>query len=393
MKHIDRFAYLLWPLWCFGLAALWSFLRDSSVAITDDWWDTEHYAAIAEEGYAQFFRSAFFPAFPYLWGFLGVPAWVMGGINLILWFASAVWLDRVCKIRRRALVVASVIPSVIFFAIPYSESMFFLTVTVTATGLVRQDTRLTALGVFLSALVRPTAIILLPALYAARWLSGERFGSVLKKSVFEGLAGLVAVLAVFYLQSLQTGNFFGFFEAQTLWGNGFGWPRLPFRSWGGDITTLFDAVALFIGIFAGRTLWHTRRGGVSKLTPVERFGLAGIFFTALLILFTRGGEVFSLNRFIFATAFFPIAISAWSNTVFHKRELPLLLVAWLFFSVLFKSYVHIAILSYYIGAGVLIFLTLNGLQNRRMRWLSLSLLLVASSAMIVFFYFTGKWIG
>lgn len=393
MTNLHRIAYLLWPLSVLALSAVWGLLLHGNISVHTDWYDTEHYAAIAEFGYSEAFRSAFFPAFPFFWGALGIPAWAMGLVNALIWLASLVWLERGLRLQRRALVMASVIPSIVFFAIPYSESLFFLFTVMVAYGLHKNNLRISVAGMLLAAFVRPTAVVILPALFVARWFSGEGFKPSLGKTAVEALAGLLAVIGVFYVQSLQTGEFFGFFSAQSGWGNGFGLPKLPFTSWGGDVITMYDGVALFVGLFAGRTLWHTRRGGLSKLSAAERFGLAGLFFTALLIVFTRDGALFSLNRFVFATAFFPLALSGWANTVFQKRELPLVFVAWLLFSLLLKSYAHVVYFSYFLGAGVLIVAVLRALKNQGLRWLTLLVLVVASSAVVTFFYFADRWIG
>lgn len=393
MKLINRTAYLLWPIGLLILSAIWSYIKYGDLVVSDDWFDTAHYLTIANDGYTEPFLTAFFPGFPKLWGLLGLSVAGMAIMNALLWLAAVAWLDLKCEVRRRALVLASVVPQVLFFAIPYSEALFFVTAAVTATGLARKNLVLTSVGVFASALIRPTAALLIPALFAARLMSGQKWGEAAKKSVPEVLAGLAGVAVVFFIQYLDTGSWLGFFEAQKGWGNGFGWPRIPLQSWGGDVITMVDAMALFVGIFAGRTLWHTRRGGLSKLSEVERFGLAGMFFTVLLILFTRGGEVFSLNRFVFATVFFPLSLSAWSHTVFHKRELPLLFIAWILFSLLFRSYLHIAHFGLYMGGGVIIFLVINALRSEKLRWLTLLGLVVASAAMVVYFYQVDRWIG
>ncbi len=393
MKIFNRISYLLWPLGVLGLSAGWSYLVYGDLVIKSDWFDTAHYADIAANGYAEKTDAAFFPGFPYLWKLLGIAPWGMAVVNSIIWLSTLVWLDLKCGIRRRALVIASVVPQVLFFAIPYSESLFFLSCAVVATGIHRQDVKLSATGVFLAALIRPTAAVIIPALLLARWFSGDGLKKSLGKALIEGVAGLLAVGLVFYLQSTYTGDYFSFFKAQTSWGNGFGWPRLPFTSWGGDMITLIDGVALFVGIFAGRTLYNTRRGGKSVVSRAERFGLAGLVITAMLILFTRGGELFSLNRFMFATVFFPLALSAWSHSVFDKYELNLIPLAWITFSMALGSYVHIRTFLMYVIAGVLIMAILYALRSYRLRWMILLALVVASASMVVYFYQADRWIG
>jgi hypothetical protein len=227
----------------------------------------------------------------------------------------------------------------------------------------------------------------------ARLLSGVKWRQSVKISLIEAFVGIAGVCTVFGIQYLDTGNWGSFFAAQATWGNQLGWPRLPFQSWGGDLITLIDAMALFVGLLAGRTLWRTRRGGIAQLHVVERFGLAGLFITALLVLFTRGGDLFSLNRFIFATIFFPLALSAWSRIAFRVKELFVIWLVWGIFSLSIRSYVHIEYFLMCMGTGALIMLVLYALRHKSLRVVTYLILLVASAALFVYYYQAGRWIA
>lgn len=389
---INRVAYLVWPLTLLLLSATWSWLRYGTVAIDETWYDTAAYLEIVQTGYGGTALSAYLPGFPFLWKLLSVPAWGMAIINALIWLVSVVALDLKCGIRRKALVIASVMPQVVFFAIPYAESLFFAAGALVAFGLVRKDVRITVLGLFLAALIRPNVVVFVPALFLARWFSGERLNFVVKRALFETLATLAGLGVSCYIHYLGSGDFLGFFSAQEVV-HRFGWPSLPLESRGGAIVTLMDGTAIVTGLFAGRTLWHTRRGGQSVLTPVERFGLAGMFVTAFLFLAFGGGQIASAARMVFATVFFPLALSAWSHTVFTKRELPLLFIGWMLFSIALGSLRDGTLMLYYIGAGLLIYLILNALRSRELRWVSIAILLVLSAAAVVFFYQAGRYMG
>lgn len=386
-------ALLLWPLGLFGLSAGWTLLVHGQFDIAIDWADTARYYAIAQSGYVVPTDAAFFPAFPYLWRLLACPAWAMGLINLLFWLIGLGYISMAYNVQRRAIVMAALVPQVLFFALPYSESLFFLAGVLVVSGLARQKQGLIYAGIFFAALIRPTAAVIIPALFMARILSGVKMRSALKTGLLEGLVGIAGVLTVFAVQYADTQSWASFFEAQAHWGNGFGWPRLPFRSWGGDLITLIDGMALFVGLLAGRTLWRTRRGGIAQLNVVERFGLAGLAITALLVMFTRGGELFSLNRFIFATIFFPLALSAWSRIAFRVKELFVIWLVWGIFSLSFRSYVHIQYFLLCMGTGALIMLVLYALRNKSLRILTYLILLVASAAMFVYYYQAGRWIA
>lgn len=393
MTGLRSYLYLFAPLVLFLLASLTALVLHGEFYISRDWADTAHYAAIAENGYAVLTDTAFFPGFPYLWSILGLSATGMAAFNLLLWLAALLVLDRVCGIQRRALLLSAMVPQVIFFAIPYSESLFFVAGLLVVLGLHKEKWWLTLVGVFLAALIRPTAAVIIPALFLARLFSGTSWKNLFGKALGEGLAGLLGVACVFYLQSSYTGDFFAFFKAQASWGNGFAWPKLPLNSWGGPLITIIDGMALFVGLFAGRTLWHTRRGGRTVLTTSERFGLAGLFLTALLILFTRGGWLFSLNRFVFATVFFPLALSAWSRTIYVNRQFAALFVAWVLFSFALASYVHIRAFLYYQLAGAIIVIVIYALRRPIFRGWVAVMLLGISIAIMVYIYQAGGWLG
>lgn len=386
-------ALLLWPLALFGLSAGWSLLEYGTFNIAVDWADTAHYHAIAESGYAVPTDAAFFPAFPYLWRWLAFPAWAMGLLNLLIWLIGLGFISMAYNVQRRAIVMSALVPQVLFFAIPYSESLFFLAGVLVVAGLARQQRGLIYAGIFFAALVRPTAAVLIPALFMARLLSGVKWRQSIQAAFIESMVGLAGVCTVFGIQYLDTGNWASFFAAQATWGNHLGLPRLPFRSWGGDLITLIDAMALFVGVLAGRTLWRTRRGGIAQLNVIERFGLAGLSITALLILFTRGGELFSLNRFIFATIFFPLALSAWSRIAFRVKELFVIWLVWGIFSLSIRSYVHIEYFLVCTGTGALIMLVLYALRHKSLRILTYLILMVASAALFVYYYQAGRWIA
>jgi hypothetical protein len=110
-------------------------------------WDSQHYLAIAFDGYAESHaglppvgtRPAFFPLYPgtvhILSGFGASPALVLimaYVVSLSCFFAALVLLHRLTVIEigeryaRPALLLLAFFPTAFFFGIPYSESMFLL---------------------------------------------------------------------------------------------------------------------------------------------------------------------------------------------------------------------------------------------------------------------------
>jgi hypothetical protein len=110
-------------------------------------WDTQHYLAIAYDGYVENYsdlppspvRPAFFPLYPgtvyLLSGFGATPAIVLVAaflVSLACFFGALVLLHRLTTIElgerygRPVLLLFAFFPTSLFFGIPYTESMFLL---------------------------------------------------------------------------------------------------------------------------------------------------------------------------------------------------------------------------------------------------------------------------
>jgi len=110
-------------------------------------WDTQHYLAIAYDGYVQSFeglppvenRPAFFPLYPGLVHLLsglgasrGLILLVAYAVSLACFFAALTLLHRLTTIEvgerfaKTTLLLLAFFPTALFFGIPYSESLFLL---------------------------------------------------------------------------------------------------------------------------------------------------------------------------------------------------------------------------------------------------------------------------
>lgn len=318
-------------------------------------WDAMHYHAIASSGYSPV-NTAFFPLFPLVWFLSGLSSVGISVLNLIVFILSFTWLSRLMNWSKFQQLILLSIPSAIFFVLPYSESLFFLCGVIILAGIRKQNLLLLAIGLFLSSISRPAVYFFIPGLVLIfLWLTQERKMKWILVSLIALIAGLFLTL---FIQSRFTGNFFGFFAAQSNWGNHLQLPQLPLKSWGGDNMSRYDASALAVGLVCGAILiWYifNRKNWFDKLRLQGEFvfSLAYIFSIVLMVVFMRGGVLFSLNRFVYATPFFLIAFTGiLSGLRFSWKYVSVLLLVYILFSFLFASYNHIHNLLCYVLSGL-----------------------------------------
>jgi hypothetical protein len=391
-RTLQSFAFLLAPVLTFSLAITVAGWLGLDVSIRSDWFDTAHYLHIKNDGYLESWRTAFFPGFPFFWRALDVGVISIALVNALLWAVAMVFLRLSGTVQSTSLWLAALAPSALFFFIPYSESLFLFACVPVVIGLQRRTYALTIVGVLLAALIRPTAAVLIPALFFARWYRDKQLKKAFVATLPEAFAGLIAVAGVFTVHFRATGEWFTFFTAQRAWGNGVGFPDLPLSTYGGDIIMLLDGAALFVGLSAGVTVLR-QAFGRRRLRSEHVFGMTALAVTALLILFSRGGGIFSINRFIFATLFFPLALDGWRRLRVYRIDLFGFIGAWLVFSLAIGSYMHIRALLVCLGTGALIALVFGALSNKNTRVLASFVLLAVSVFFICYFYLRGNWIG
>lgn len=393
MRQLTRWSFLWVPLLIHVVGFIVCALLGTAFTIPNPWFDSGIYEAIALDGYSERHHTAFFPAFPFTWRLISTEFGLMCVLNALIWLASSLYLHLKGGLKTSSLLLAGVVPSVLFFFVPYSEALFYLFTSFIAVGIHNKKQGLIWLGVFLAALTRPTSAVLIPAVAIAAWAEHKNFRDFFWKGGSAGAVGLFAVGVVFTLQWTYTDSFYTFFEVQNEhWGNGLSFPKVPLYTWGGNIINLLDQTALFVGLAAGVTLVRMvnfRR----NIRPIHYFGLTGLFVTAVLILFTRGGGVFSLNRFIFATCFFPIALDAWSRLKFYRNDLYLFIGGWIAVALLCGAGVHIQAILFSLGLGGLVMLFYVGLVNLNARRVATLLGLAISVFFLIHFLLRDKWIG
>ncbi len=391
---------LLFVLSLVGIQQIWSSELFDTIHFLN--WDADHYNFIKEKGY-QDFRLAFFPLFPLIWRFLDVGVYAIILINSLIFFISFYLLIKSLEIKEvKEILMYLSIPSFVFFYLPYSESIFFLCSLIIILGLKSNKNYLVYIGLFLSILSRPAFTVFIPALIITQLINKNKE----KISLTIGLYLIVSILGIIsvgIIQFYDSGEWFKFFSEQKNWGNHLQIPKLPLTSWAGGFIVRTDGFAFLIGVLSGSFLSALilKLKWVKDTVPPKEviFSLAYLGGITIAVLLFRGGSLFSLNRFVFATPFIIIVLNYWIKQQFNLQIKKLLLIFGLIFTFwfLFGSYVHIqqiikfGLLSLY---ATLIFALKS--DKEIIRKYSLILLIIINFSFQIIFYIrflNGDWVG
>ena len=297
-------------------------------------WDGYWYSQIIEVGYWYVpyttCNLAFFPLFPYLWKALNISAIYMGLINLIAFYLGLNLLIPIRKASLPILLAMISLPSCIFFFLPYSESLFFISGALLLNGLYRRSTGFVVCGIVLCGLTRSVSTTFIPAFLfipAVACLSGKiSIREMAGQMALTVSACLASIFAVAYIQFYQTGKWFYFLEVQRYWKRHWLVPSLPFTTTDPNRILGIDAAAIitgFVCIFfslkwfsnlfkrAGqRTLFDVDPAAIFSILILGAIAFLNCVFTFNIFDHT---SIWSANRLIFCTPFFFYFIY-WLNT-------------------------------------------------------------------------------
>jgi hypothetical protein len=307
--------------------------------------DAIHYESIKNNGYQDSWLCAFFPAFPYLWKLINCSAALISLFNSILYILSASAISLYYKLDWKRQLFFLTIPSLVFMFVPYTESLFYVVTSLLLIGLKKNNIYLILSGLFLSSLIRPTTFVFIPAIIGTYFFVNHSLKSGVLKSILPIIALSTGLLITITIHFQFTSKWFVFFEAQKLWENYLHFPHLPLRSWGGDGITRYDGSALMVGILCGVYLTYLFTKKLKFELQVSSdlaFSLFYILGTTLIVIAYRDGNLYSLNRFIYATPFMiPVLNYFFNNYTFRPKHLWIMLVVSEIFWLLFNSYNHI----------------------------------------------------
>ncbi len=308
-------------------------------------WDTLHYQAIAERGYAAFPTSLFTP--PLYPGWMRVVSFLTGGNTLLagllisLFFAALTLIGMYALARyelqdeaaaKRATLYLAIFPTAFFLYAPYTESIF-MAGAIWALLSLRQK-RWLAAGLWgaLAASVRLVgALIILPML----WYSWQEWKASRQMEVWLAPALATAAAAVFPLYvwlGLGQALWAPLVAQSTRFHGGFTFPGWALLATAGQIwrgiyplPNTFDLLFTLMFIALG---WQVKK----HLPP-----LYTVYYLAFMLLYlTRIADIYpllSMTRYVLAL--FPafLVLGKWAVTPWRQRLIVTLsLLGFLFFS-------------------------------------------------------------
>jgi hypothetical protein len=382
-------------------------------------WDCGWYVQLRDSGYILKLDAesnpAFFPLFSYVWKWLSFSFLQMSILNAALFVLSLGVLYHELKIAPRSLLFFLSIGLLTFFTVPYSESLFFLGSSAFLLGLHKENKSLTILGFTIAVLARSAAIIFIAASVVLLIIAlVQKQKEKQKLMAIAVLTTVLTTLLVMYIQYYQTGNFFAFFYAQQFWDHHFGIPSFPLSSWhwpthlSDSNGLLFGLIAIVISLgFCIHLIFNIPYPTfLYKLFTQEPMGFAYLFSflylagTASTILLFQGGNIHSLNRYVFSTPFFLLFIHAF---VSQKITVHFTFVQYIIFGCLLgifmprQTYVE----HYLLVTAIIIFIPASLLfQSRANHHKGYKALLyvglIAGFLLQVFLlskYYEGNWMG
>ena len=261
---------------------------------------------------------AFFPLFPLIWKFLGVNQLTISIINYFMYGVGLLILQKLWRFDNLFLLIALSVPSAIFFYLPYTESLFFLSCALLLYGLDR-STPIAVVGMFLACASRSASFVFIPIIIISTLFNLDFSAKNLKKLAVLLLSCLGSFVWSQYYQYLDTGKYLGTFAVQKFWGREMNIPELFFTTWDSGRLIWVDGLAFLIGMlsiyFCFLFLFKKvkkRKSSVreSLLFSIGYLGLITIINTIYAGADGAGGTtLMSLNRYVFATPFFVVFLS------------------------------------------------------------------------------------
>ena len=376
-------------------------------------WDAKWYNSIRESGYIYVQDAqcnlAFFPLFPFLWSLLGLsPLWI-SLFNGILFQFSFYLLLRKEQFSYDFFLFLLIIPSFIFFYLPYSESLFFLFSTFIICGYKSKSNAMKFLGFFLSSMVRSVSVIFIPAIILTELLAPtEDFNW--KKRIFKAgfncLASLSGLAVIIFIQGLQTGKWFYFTSVLKYWDRKWIIPQFPLTTGNPSKMLGIDGISFIIGLCAiffcfkwTIEFFLAKKESNRNLPPVHVI-FSALFMSAITILDTfhthnagNAANLWSINRHLMSTAFTVMFLhwlyAHYQPTIREKLFWSFLLV----FGILITGVYIYPLLTLYYVVFFLIFIALKFKALEPVVFLLPLICLLSIQLLILEVFLSFNWVG
>jgi hypothetical protein len=374
---------------------------DNSLVLDFDFivWDAEHVEIIRNSGY-DFPRSAFFPLFPLLWKLSGINAMGISIFNSVIFGVSAGWIAYKFRLRLFEFLLLLSLPSLLFMTLPYAEAIMFFLGTLYLVFMSKKMFLPELVCLFLMTLSKPTATVLIPTIILAEVFLRQEGRVDLRRILYSVSVILIATCCALYVQWIDTGDWTYFFQSQQAWGNYFRLPRLPLDTWNHNEVIWLDFASLLICVIAGIVLFSAFINK-SLLKKVDKSTVYALFYltgTGMFVLLFRGGDLFSLNRFVIATPYLFFAIHGLKSIVHDMRLRKFIFsvfVCGVLLSLCFGSYLHIRSLISYLLVLLFFILVLVSYYWKQRVYLNAIVLMLLITISVFFRYaiLKGHWVS
>lgn len=334
-------------------------------------WDVQFFKYMSENAYGKdntwpgTGTYAFSPLFPFLWRLSHLPPPYISILNYLLFAVSIIILSSLflspadfSKLDHLLIfALALTLPSVFSFYIPYCESTFLFSMSLALWGLFKDKFWLFFVGMVAFTLSRPSFLIVGVAIVLTDiyfLLLNRNFKVFIKELGIKILPVVVGIFITFFIHYLYSGSFFKMFEVHSLfWDHNFQMPKTitdwSTESYGMNIFAICCVVlpsGLFLFSFLQKHLKGGQRKSVSLFSADSRidylFVLSIVYFfgNLLFVLFTQGGNLNGIHRYVLVSPFFYIFFFIFLKKVktINFSYLPVLLISLVYFG--FMLLVH-----------------------------------------------------
>ncbi len=318
-------------------------------------WDAWGYYNIKEGMYSieESSNYAFFPLFPIIWNlsglspkyivFLNYSLFVIGLLFIFSLFPNTSSLQT--SINSALLLL---LPLNVVYMVPYTEALFFVTLSIAFWGIVKKKPVVVFIAFFLNAATRPSGQILLMSMFVVDLVyilrTGFRTKCFIKDFLTRYLSIILGTTTVLILQKIQgSPEFFSFYTLQKeIWDLYLSWPK-EFSDWSKESFSINYAL-VFIMVLP--VLFYLVRSGLSVVVKKIDFPqypeedednsrmefvvfLSAVFiFGMFLITFLyRHGSLNTLSRYTMCTPCFVFVVMALKKLADSDIIKPIL--AWL----------------------------------------------------------------
>ncbi len=316
-------------------------------------WDATIYQSIKEhmyssEGPYHQVRGAFFPLFPLLWKITGLNNIGIAILNYIIFILSIGLLIKFLfkgpvEESNILFLILITFPSVVIFYIPYSESTFLITMTITTIGIIRKNYTLYFIGACLVALVRPASIFIPFGIFLIeliRFISHRNIKFFISENLKKLVPFGIGIFLAFFIQYSYTNSWSTVLEAQKHWtGMSFSLPDklIDWSVEGFALSTFaicFICLPAFVHILY-RVINHKKYSNHNFNEEEKKFNsrsylllLSSIYFVTIFMykILNSHGSINSLFRYVLSSPMFYISVILLIDQLNERRYIKRVLI-------------------------------------------------------------------